>query len=353
MDCALTLEAADEQPAVDSDFIRIWILEEARSTAVWKALDFGLKSWKRRDHDAIRDAMVKACSIGQVDQSFGTNHGETIGERTEDRREGRVRRRHGTGALELDDRLNGGLAAGELGCIFAPPKYGKSLFLQSVAMTEVKQGGRVAYISLEMAESDLTDRTDASISGVPINNLKEKPDFVRSFVDDWYAEAKGTLYIKQLPGYTTSTTDIEQHLQALRVEKDFEPTLLIVDSGDFMRSSGGEEQRHDLMLGGVYSELRGLAVRWKIPCWTASWAKREALSKKEPTMADVGESWRKVGISDLGVAICSSEEELQSGVFRLYVAWCRFTQGNFSLGPYKNDFARGKLLSDESTGEAF
>lgn len=353
MTCALALEAADEQPPVDSNYVQQVLLEEARASAVWNALDFGLKSYRRRDWDGIQDAITKATSIGRVDSSPGSSWQKTLAERTRMRRDGTGPRRQGTGLLELDDRILGGLAPGELGVILGAPKRGKSQFLGTVAVNTMQLGGQVVYFSLEMGEQEILDRIDAAITNVPISQLAEKADYVHTAAEDWYHETKGVLLVKQLPSYDTTAKDLEQHLQMLRAENGIEPTVVIVDSGDFMSSSEKQHQRHDLELGGVYSELRGLAVRWKVPMWTGSWAKRESLAKKEVTMADTAESWRKVGISDLGVAICGTEEEVQNGVLRLYVAWCRFTQGGFALGPYKNGFAYGRMLSGEGNGEAF
>lgn len=348
--CALVLESADEQPLVDSSFVQETLLAEARASAVWTALDNGLRSFKRREFDLLTDSLLKAAAIGKIDSSPGTDVMESLAERTANRIAGKIPPRFGTGLLELDDRILGGLAPGELGCVIGAPKRGKSMLLNSIAVHNLHLGGTVLYYSLEMGELDIIARIDASVSRVAIDELWRKADYVQAVMEDWHAGTGGKVIIKQLPGYTTTTRDIESHMQMLRSEKNIKPTVLIVDSGDFMSASEGGAQRHDLELGSVYSELRGLGVRWNVPVWTASWAKRESLAKKEVTMGDVAESWRKVGISDLGVAICGTEEEFQDNIFRLYVAWCRFMQGGFALGPYKSAFREGRMIEDSAAG---
>jgi hypothetical protein len=226
-----------------------------------------------------------------------------------------------------------------------------TMALCGIAAHALQYGGRVLYYSLEMGETDIVDRIDANISKVPMAQLRERADFVREAVEEWYDSNGGALVVKQLPSYQTTSQTIERHMKQIRAENKFKPTLLIVDSGDFMSASDGHRERHDLELGSVYSELRGLAVSWGVPCWTASWARREALAKEIVTMGDVAESWRKVGISDIGVAICGTEEEFQSGVLRLYVAWCRFAAGGFVLGPYHSGFRQGCFIDNEKAPE--
>lgn len=346
-DCARLLEDAEDLPPVDSAYILELVLSGARKRAVFKALDEGLKLYTQGRFDDIRDSIVKAVQIGAFDTSPGIQHESSLQQRTDDRRANKQPPRLGTGIGDLDDSIRGGLAAGELGVILGAPKFGKSMMLSNIAYHALGLGRRVVYYSLEMGERDLTDRLDACIANVVIDELPKKADYVHEYVDDWYQVHKGQLVIKQFPSYETKTRDLDGHLQLLRSEMSFEPDLIIIDSGDLMGSSRDTESRYE-ELGSVYSELRGLAVKLSIPAWTASWAKRESLSKKTITMGDIAESFKKVAIADVGIAICGTEDERQDRLARLYVAFCRFAAGGHEVGPFKTGFARGRMYDGDA-----
>lgn len=343
---AQALELGDELPRADTVFVQEAFLGEARKRAMWTAVDYAVQHLPRGDFEAIRDAIDKASRIGTVDVAMGTDFSGDLEARTADRRANRQPPRLGTGIVDLDDMIRGGLAIGELGCVLGAPKMGKSQMLGQIAKHAMECGGVAVYYSLEMSERDLLDRVDASIGDVLIDDLPKHADYVGQKVES-FLQAGGSLVVKQLPSYSTTAKDIEQHLQMLRAERGLEPTVVIVDSGDLMQPSRqGFDSKYEA-LGGVYSELRGLAVLYRTRMWTASWANRESLSKSVITMADIADSFKKVAISDVGVAICGTEEERQSGLVRLNVGWCRYAQSGAVVGPWRNGFAYGQFIRGE------
>lgn len=350
-DCALTLERAEEQTPVESLHIQEVLLGEARKQAVWDALDYGLRTHKRGDYEGLADRLNKALAIGKIDSSPAQFYHQGLADRTAARKSGQTVRRFGTGLLELDDRLAGGLGQGELGVLIGAPKMGKTQGLGNIAVNTCAMGGAAFYYSMEASEAELSDRIDAAISRTPILELRSRADFVQTAVDQWMSDSGGCIYIKQFPSYETTAKDLEEHTQMVSSERSIRPTVIIADSGDLMAPSRQGDSRYDLMLGSVYSELRGMAVRWKVPMWTASWANRDSLNKEKVGMADIADSWRKVAIADLGVAICGTEKEMEAHLLRLWVAWCRFAPGGFGLGPYRNAFSIGRMIDDSDAGE--
>jgi archaellum biogenesis ATPase FlaH len=336
-------EYAEEIPRADGLFVQEAFLGEARKVAMWNAMNESLAILPRGDYEAIRAKIDKAASIGLVDISMGADYLGDLETRTEARRLNKRPPRLGTGISDLDDMIRGGLAAGELGTILGAPKFGKSQLLGHIAKYTMECGGTVVYYSLEMSESDLIDRIDASIADVLIDELNKRADFVNSKVMDFVNTMGGCLVIKQFPSYSTTAKDIDEHLQMLRAERGLEPTVVIVDSGDLMQSLGSFDNKYGA-LGGVYSELRGLAVKYRTRFWTASWAKRDSLSKEVVSMADIADSFMKAAISDVGIAICGTEEERQNGLVRLNVGWCRYAQSGAVVGPYHNGFAYGQFI---------
>ncbi len=328
---------------VPSDYVLNFFGEQERKAAMWTALESSIRLHKTGDYEKIVNSVTRAAQVGKFEISSGTDFIKSLPERSRLRREGKTPKRLGIGIRELDDALKGGLAPGELGVFVGAPKKGKSILLNEAAIHAASQGLHVVYFTLELSESEIVNRMDAHVSGVKIDDLPTKPDFVEMTVDSWFSRCKGFIKVKEFPGSTTKVSDLDACLEQLRIEENIQPKLLIVDSGDFMKS----EERADntyMEQGSVYKELKGFAKRWNSPIWTAAWAKRDSLEKEIVTMADVGESFRKAGISDVGVAICGKEEEAQTGIAKLYVAWCRFAAGNVAVGPFQTNFAEGRFV---------
>lgn len=344
--CADVFERAEEQPPADSRYIQEKIALEERRSAVWSAIDQGYKLWKAGRLDDIVNAVTRANSIGRVDVGTGVDLGGSIEERTAYRKSGKTPKRWGTGIADLDDVLSGGLAPGELGCVLGAPKFGKSVFLNFVALHAMSMGGTVAYITLEMSEQAITDRLDAAIARVPINDVPKKADYVAEMVGPWLEESGGSCVIKYMTPRRTSPRDIRAYLEELRAERGIVPSLLVVDSGDHLSSTSRDFEKRYEEHGIVYTELRDIAIEHAVPTWTASWANREALAQKTVTMAQTAGSFQKVAACDVQIAICRTEEERLDKLVRFFVAACRYSTDGVTVGPFPTAFEMGRIVAD-------
>lgn len=344
MDASLLLEKASEGAGADTAYVRQQIVEEAKKKAVWEALDNGLRQFRTGDYDEIAQAVTAATAIGLVDTSPGVDHSGSLEGRTKARLANKIVPRIGTGIGDLDDVIRGGLAGGELGVILGAPKFGKSMFLNTVAHHALTLGGTVYYYSLEMSESELVDRMDSAISLVPNNDqLRLRARDVEKSVGRFFEDNGCKLIVKQFPAYQTNPRHIRAHMEMLNVEHGLSPTVTIVDSADFASASDPSKQGRYEDSGSIYSELKGLGTDWRCPMWTGSWAKRDSLAKKVVTMGDVADSFKKVGVADIGIAICGTEEERQEGIVRLYTAFSRYCPAGVLLGPFRNHFECGLM----------
>ncbi len=339
----LLKELKNFQP-VESSFILEFFGKEARKSAMWDALETGIRLHRDGNYDKILNNVVKAFGTGNFNLSGGSDVSKMSAQRAADRINGTEPRRIPVGYQELDDVLKGGLAPGELGVIVGAPKRGKSFILSDIAINCAGMGGLVVYFTMELSEREIINRMDAHISGSRIDDLKKNAEAVDKAIQSWHLKSpKGALIVKQFPSASTSVRDLNAFLEQVRIDYDASPTLVIADSGDFMRPDSPAENTY-MAQGDIYKELKGLASKWQIPIWTAAWAKRGSLEKENVGMEDVGESFRKAGISDVGITICGTTEESESKITRLYVAWCRFAQGNIALGPYSTGFEYGKFI---------
>lgn len=350
--CAQLLERGFDLPPVTPDAVFDAIVNVERHIRFTAGIDDALRtSLRLRRYTDIIAALQRAEQTGRYDQSPAVDYIASLDARTDVRQQPQVNNRWGIGVNKLDDALQGGLAPGELGCFLAPPKHGKSQALGFVAQTTLAAGGNVFYASLEMSEQSIVDRLDASISRVLISALRDRAGYVRDRVRNFFANTGGVLRIKQFAPGSTTVGQIENYMKMLQVEHGFRPSVLVVDYGDLIGSESAKESRFR-DLGQVYTDLRRVAVDWQIPVWTASQTKRDSMEKKNITIADIAESFQKVAVADVVVAICGTDEEKVAGLIRFFIAACRYATSHIELGPYQHGFAMGRLvLSQEQALE--
>lgn len=334
-------------PAVESSFALEQVLVEERKSAMWTALENGMKRWKSGEYLEIAVEVDGAAKLGRdATASLAVDYTSTIVPRTQSRVSGVVVPRLATGISPLDAVIKGGLADGELGCILGAPKHGKSQSLSMIAMTAMGLGGTAVYFTLEMSRDQIFERMDAAISRTPIDDLAANAQSVEDAVVDFVSASGGSLVVQEFPPGNTTVDDLEESLRMRRAEGVI-PTVVVVDYGDLLTTTDRHSKRHE-ELGNVYTDLRRLASNWKIPIWTASQARREALEKSVVTMADVGESFKKVQIADVVIALCGTEEERQNKLLRFYVAACRYASGGVMAGPIKTAFEQGRIWDDSA-----
>lgn len=343
-ECAGVLDEGLDLPPAEIQFVIDKIALSERKRALAGALDDSWKLYRDGQYDEIVETFERANRIGITELTMGSHYLDTLDGRTEFRKSGKTPPRWGTGIPDLDDVIAGGLAKGELGCILGAPKFGKSSFLDFVAVHCMTQGGTVVFISLEMSEDAILDRVDAAISGIQLAHLSKKADDVRARVSEWMAKTGGSLVVKQFTPMVTSSRTISAYLQQLRVEKSIVPTMLVVDYGDLMTANSQQYDKRYEELGAVYTELRALAVEYQVPVWTASQANREALTQKTVTAYNIAESFKKVMISDVIIAICRTEEEKVNKQLRFYVSQCRYATDGVEVGPFSTAFEIGRIV---------
>jgi archaellum biogenesis ATPase FlaH len=345
-DANALFDEAEDQPPAARDYILERVFDEERKAALYAALDNGFKLYRQGEYDEVIAGVEAAAAVGRVDASLGVDFRASQETRLSARKEGKQPPRWGTGIVDLDDCIRGGLAQGELGCILGAPKYGKSMMLAYITLHTMRQGGTVVYYSLEMSEQDLIDRLDAGVARVPTADLSRQADLVAERVATFMAGTGGTVVVKQFVAGATTSRDLRSHLSQLRVERSIVPTVVVVDYGDLLSAATGDHEKRYEELGRVYEELRALGQEFSVPVWTASQAKREALSKKVVSGIDIAESFKKLAVVDVMVAICRTEEERADRLLRLYLSQCRYAADGVTLGPFRTAFEHGLIVDD-------
>jgi len=192
---------------------------------------------------------------------------------------------------KIDQQIQG-LARKELGFIFAPSGKGKTRFLINFAVNALRGGYSVNYITVADQDTvELIPRFDTCILGyAAMWGSQINAELLRTRHQEAWPQLKGKLKIIDF-------TDRECHLKDIeRVIREHSSDLLIVDHADDIVSPFSSDPavtRHSLRH--IYLSLKGLAVKHKIPIWTASqshdgsWYKRQ-VSQEELAEAKLGKA---------------------------------------------------------------
>ena len=327
------------------------------------ALDGALNCYRKREYDEIKDLVDKAYSKPRLLDlgSPGRRASTSLDARIAEVASGTASiQRIPFGLAKMDIRLKGGLGRGELGCVLAAQKVGKSMALCWISQTAVLLGYKVVYITLELSEREVQARIEAGITGLETDAIGrggiEVAKTLREKLVKVFEGTGGDYVVKQFPAKAASVKDIEAYLRDVAQLWAFQPDVLIVDYADEL-SMPGKAERYQAV-GDLYSELRALGSPadssygttggFNCAVWTASQIKVSAIDHEYIRMWDAAESYLKAAKIDLMIAICSDEQEAASDLLRLYVAACRYASAGRGVhdeyGPFTRDYKHGRLL---------
>ena len=242
----------------------------------------------------------------------------------------------------INELMQGGLGAGELGVVVAPAGIGKSWVLSGMGAYAISQGKNVVHYTLELNEAYVGLRYDSIFSGVEGQNLMYYKDEVLEKVEN----IKGDLTIKYYPTRSCTVNTLSAHIKKA-TSFGAEVDMIIVDYADIMRDIGkSTEMRHQL--GNIYEDLRGLAGEMQIPIWTASQANRSALDEDVIDASKVAESYAKVMTADFVISVSRKIEDKIANTGRFHVIKNRFGPDGLTY-PAKINTNIGKIELFEST----
>jgi len=214
----------------------------------------------------------------------------------------------------------GGVPRKTLNIALAGTGVGKSLFMCHVAASSLVQGHNVLYITMEMAEERIAERIDANLLNVPIDQLdKMSKDMFTTKVKDIARKTTGKLIIKEYPTGSAHSGHFRALLNELKLKRQFEPDLIFIDylnicASSRMKGMGGAINSYSYIKA-IAEELRGLAVEFDVPVFSATQTTRSGYSNSDVGLEDTSESFGLPATADLMFALISTEELEKQGQF--------------------------------------
>lgn len=200
-----------------------------------------------------------------------------------------------------------GIRPKTLNVILAGTGAGKTLFMCDLAADYFLKNRNVLYISMEVSEEEISRRIDANLMEVSMDEFEfgmPKTNFTMR-LDRIKKKSSGKLIVKEYPTTGASIINFRQLMNELQLKKKFVPHVVFVDYVSICASS-----RTKMGTGGMYEwvkaiaeELRGFAVEFNVPVWTAIQMNRAGFNNNDPDLTNTAESFGVPATADLMFAL--------------------------------------------------
>ena len=196
---------------------------------------------------------------------------------------------------KFNDATNGGAEPKTLNVFVAGPKVGKSLVMCNFAAGFLEANYEVLYVTLEMSQEKISQRIDANLLDIPIIELDRlsKDEYVDR-INNLKTKISSKLIVKEYPTASANANHFRALLNELWLKKQFRPKVMFVDYLNICTSArmkiGGSVNTY-YYIKSIAEELRGLAIEFKFPLFTATQLTRGGFKNSDPEMDDTSESW--------------------------------------------------------------
>ena len=251
------------------------------------------------------------------------------------------------------DKLGVDLKPGTLTLYLAGKNTGKSWYCIHVARSCLMQGARVLHLSLEMSQDQVAMRYHQNWLAMSLRDVRymrthlqrdklgrasgwhmkerkaklniRQPDLEKILVKatDKWAFKWDRLHIQDFPTGTLTITQLENYLDYLSINEDFQPNVLIIDYPDLMKV---DNRQYRLEIGDIYTTLRGLGVKRSMALICPSQINRIGMAANRVRSTHAAEDIRKIGVADTVLTYSQTRTEKQVHLARLTVEHSRDTE---------------------------
>ena len=306
------IDALQESPSERvwaEDTTESWCKERAIYLALMKSIQIADGQDEKHSNDAIPDILKDALAVG-FDQHVGHDYIDDSEGRYEyyHRKENKIEF-----DLEMFNKITaGGVSNKTLNIALAGTGVGKSLFMCHYASSVLLQGKNVLYVTCEMAEEKIAERIDANLLNTNIKEVSELPKSIfEKKVNKLREKTQGKLIIKEYPTASAHVGHFRSLLSELKLKKNFIPDIIFIDYLNICASSRyrtAVNVNSYNYVKAIAEELRGLAVEFDVPIFSATQTTRSGFTSTDPDLTDTSESFGLPATADLMIALISSDE---------------------------------------------
>ena len=329
-----TLEDMKEMQSVNDNWLydktEEWCKERAVHNTIMDSIKIIDGRDKNRDKGAIPKMMQDALGVC-FDNSVGHDYLEDSDERYDYYHKVEEKIKFDIDLLNTITR--GGLSKKTLNIAMAGTGVGKSLFMCHHASSVLAEGLNVLYITMEMAEEKISERIDANLLNLGMDEIKVVDhDIFSKRINKIKDHNKGKLIVKEYPTGGAHAGHFRALLEELSLKKGFKPDIIFVDYLNICASQRlrmGANVNTYSYIKSIAEELRGLAVEYNCPIVSATQTTRGGYNNTDVGLEDTSESFGLPATADLMFAIIASEELDNMGQWMIKQLKNRYSDPNY------------------------
>ena len=349
----LLFEGGDQNYEFLVDTTESWCKERAVYLALLESIAIHDGQDKEKSRDSIPSLLTEALGVS-FDEHVGHDYLADYNDRYDfyHLKEEKI-----PFGLDYFDKITkGGIPNKTLNIALAGTGVGKSLFMCNLASSVLLQGRNVLYITMEMAEERIAERIDANLLNVQIQDIIDIPrPMFEDKVTKLQKKTQGKLIIKEYPTASAHAGHFDALVKELHLKKDFVPDIIFIDYLNICTSQryrAGSNINSYTVVKSIAEELRGLAVKYKVPVFSATQTTRGGFSNSDVSLTDTSESFGLPATADLMFALISNDELEEMGQILVKQLKNRYNDHNthkkFVVGI---DRAKMRLFDVEQTAQ--
>lgn len=214
--------------------------------------------------------------------------------------------------LDVFNRITGGgVPRKTLNIVAAGINAGKTGFMCNLAAGYVKAGYNVLYITLEMAEEEISRRIDANLLNIPMDRLPKigKTEFLNQ-IDYIKQKGYGKLILKQYEAGIGHSGHFRHIIRELKAKRGLDIDVMFVDYLGICASaliSHGKSNSYEYQKF-IAQELRNIGITYDMVVWTGVQFNRQGARSTDNSMEDVADSHGVPATADFMVALTRTDE---------------------------------------------
>lgn len=231
-----------------------------------------------------------------------------------------------TNLQQLNQMISGGTTNGTLNLLMAEVNMGKSMAMVSLMAGFLQQNKKCLYLSLEMSEEQITHRLLSNLMEVKMGEMYMMPK--KSFFNAYDRIAKyiqNNAVIKQETPKSMNANGIRRLLKDLKTKQGFVPDIIFIDYLGLLtanyRNKGDNSYTE---MKNVSEEIRGLAIDYKVPIWSAVQTNRGGMGNLDVDFDDISDSIGSAMTADLMIALTRDEALKAEGLAQAKIIKNRF-----------------------------
>lgn len=216
-----------------------------------------------------------------------------------------------SGIPSLDAIIAGGFPTKELTLFLGETSIGKTLSMCALAVSAMKKGRNVLYVTHEMRDAKIGERIVANLIDLETKKVRD-PSYAKTVTTRTLAVKnafKTSIKIKEYATSTANTNHIMLCIKDLEKKQKWKPDIIFVDSVNIMLPNiAVRGMNSNDFCKAITTDLRRMAFDVGVPVISCMQLKREGFNSSDIEITDVAESIGATTVAGVIIAITQPDE---------------------------------------------